>query len=91
MNTRGRELVAANESTVMTKPLLDPVVVENGQGDGGLADSTSTDESDWNKLLGEIDYLLDQLVASEESPRSQGCRFSGDARFTCKMIGSSIA
>jgi len=68
MCARGRELVTPDESTVVTKPLLDPVVVENGQGNGGLPDSASTDESDWSKLLGEIDYLLDQLVASEEGP-----------------------
>jgi hypothetical protein len=63
---RGRELVTTNKSTVMTKSLLDPVVVENGQGDGGLANSTSTNEGDWNEVLSEIDYLLDQLVASKE-------------------------
>ena len=43
----------------MTKPLLDSVVVEDGQGNRGLADSASANESDWGKLLGEIDYLLD--------------------------------
>ena len=52
-----------------TKPLLDPIVMENSQGEGGLADSASTDEGDWGKVLGETNYLLDQLVASEESPR----------------------
>ena len=45
----------------MTKPLLDPVVVENGQCDGGLADSASTNQGDWGEVLCEIDYLLDQL------------------------------
>jgi hypothetical protein len=43
--------------------------MENGQGDGHLANSTSANESDWNKPLSEIGYLLDQLVASEEGPR----------------------
>ena len=69
MSGRGRELVATNESAVMAKPLLDPIVVENGQGDGRLANSTSTNEGDRNKVLSEIDYLFDQLVASEEGPR----------------------
>jgi len=69
MQARGRELVTANESTVVTEPLLDPVAVESGQGDRGLADSASTDGGDWGEVLGEIDYLLDQLVASEERPR----------------------
>ena len=64
MRTRGRKLIAANEPTVIAKPLLDLVVVEDGQGNGGLADSTSADESDRSELLGEIDYLLDQLSHS---------------------------
>ena len=75
----------------MTKPLLDPIVVEKGQSDGGLPDSASTDESDWSKVLGEIDYFLDQLVPSEEGPRWQRWRFPGDARFRCKTIGPSVA
>jgi len=91
MSARGRELVTPNESTVMTKPLFDPVVVENGQCDRGLADSTSTDESDWGGLLSKIDYLLDQLIASEEGPRWRRWRFSGYPRFACKMIGPSVA
>ena len=68
MGTGGGELIATDKPTVMAKPPLDPIVVENGQGNRSLADSTSTNESDWNKLFGEIDYLLDQLVASKERP-----------------------
>ena len=56
-------------------------MVEDGQGDGGFADSPSTNESDWGKLLGEIDHLLDQLVASKKRPWGRGWRFSGYARF----------
>jgi hypothetical protein len=56
---------------MMTKSLLDPVVVENGQGDGRLANPASTNEGDWNKILSEIDYLLDQLVPSKEGPWGQ--------------------
>ena len=55
----------------MTKPPLDPIVMEKGQGGGGLPDPASTDESDWSQVLGETDYLLDQLVASEERPWGQ--------------------
>jgi len=87
MRARGREFVAANESTVVTKPLLDPVVVENGQGDRSLADSASTDEGDWGEVLSEIDYLLDQLVASKERPRWQRWGFSRYAAFKCKTTG----
>ena len=61
-------MVATDEATVIAEPLLDPIVVKNGKGDGGLADSASTEESDWNEFLGEIDRLLDQLVASKERP-----------------------
>jgi len=69
MCTRGREFVARNESTVIAKPLLDTIVVEKGQGNGGLANPASTDEGDRNEVLGEIDYLLDQFVTSKEGPR----------------------
>ena len=63
VSARGRELVAADEATVIAKPPLDPIVVKNGQGDGCLADSTSTNEGDWDhEILGKIDNLLDQFV-----------------------------
>ena len=52
----------------MAKPLLDPIVVEDGQGDRRLADSASTNEGDWSEVLSEINDLLDQLVASEKGP-----------------------
>ena len=90
MGARWRELVTTNESTVMAKPLLDSIVVEDGQGDRSLADSPSTDESDWSTVLSEIDYLLDQLVASEEGPWGQGRGFSRYARSGCKMTGPSV-
>ena len=84
MCARGRDFVARNESTVIAKPLLDTIVVKKGQGNGGLPDPASTDESDWNKVLGEIDYLLDQLVASEEGSRWWRRIFSGYAGIGCK-------
>ena len=59
MSTGGRELVATDEPTVLAKPLLDSIVVENGQGDGGLANPTGADESDWVKVFSEIDGLPD--------------------------------
>ena len=77
MSTRGGELIATDEPTVVTKPLLDPIVVEDGQGDGRLADSSGTNEGDWNEVLGETGYLLDQFVASKEGPRWWGREFSG--------------
>ena len=83
-------MVATNESTVIAKPLLDPIMVENGQGDRCLANSASTDEGDWNKVLSKIDYLFDQLVASEEGSRWQRRGFSRYATFKCKTMGPSM-
>jgi len=88
---RSRELIAADESTVVAKPLLNPIVVENSQGNGRLADPASTDESDWVKVLNEIDCLLDQLVASKQGPWGQRRGLSGYATFRYKMTGSSLA
>jgi hypothetical protein len=91
MSRRGREFVTTDESTVVTEPLLDPIVVENGQSDGRLADSASADEGDRNKVLSEIDNLLDELVAPEEGSWGQRRSFSGYARPRCKMISPSVA
>ena len=78
-------MVAADEPTVIAKSLLDPVVVENGQGDGRLSDSASADESDWGEVLGETDDLVDQLAASEERPWGWRRGFSKYIRFECEM------
>jgi len=80
-------LVASDEATLITKPFLDPSVVENSQGDRGLADSPRADESNRNEVLGEIDYLLDYLVASKEGPWWRRRRFSGYANFKREMMG----
>jgi len=42
MSTRRGELIAADEPTVIAKPLLDAAVVQDGQDDGRLADSART-------------------------------------------------
>ena len=72
MNKRGWELVASDEPTILTKPLLDAMVMKNGQSDGRLADPTSTDESDWSQVFGETDDPSDQFVASEAGPWGRG-------------------
>jgi len=87
---RRGELIATNEATAMSKPLFDPIVVENGQGDGRLANSSSTDGSDWNKVVNKIDYLLDQLVTSEERPWWQRREFSRYAGFKRETMGPSV-
>ena len=90
VSARGRELVATYETTVIAKPLLDPIVVKNGQGDGGLANSSGTNESDWDKVLGEIDYLLDQFVATKEDPRWRRWRFPGFTRWKYETTDPSV-
>jgi len=42
-------LIATDGLTVVAKPFLDPIVVENSEGNGGLADSARVNEDDWNK------------------------------------------
>ena len=76
MSARGRELIAADESTVVTEPLLDPVVVEDGEGNRRLSDSACTNEGDWGEVFGETDDTLDKLFASEAVPRRLGRQFS---------------
>jgi len=62
------ELVAADKPTVVTKPLFDAIVVEDGQNGGGLANPTSTDQSDWGEVFCETNDLFNQVVASKEDP-----------------------
>jgi len=50
MNERGRELVTSDEPTIPVKPLLDAMVMKNGQNDRCLADSTGTNESDGREV-----------------------------------------
>jgi hypothetical protein len=63
-----RELVAAYEATVITKHLLDAIVVQGFQGDGRLAHSTDADQSDWREGFGETDHRFDQFVTPETGP-----------------------
>jgi len=72
MSERGREFVAADEPAVVAETLLDSIVMEDGQGDGRLADSAGTNEGEWGEIFYQADDLLDQLVASEEGPRWWG-------------------
>ena len=79
MSARGRELVATEESTVLAKLLLDPIVVEDGQSDRGLPDPPCADEGDWSEVSRETNDLVNQLVASKAGPRRWGRGFSGSA------------
>ena len=66
------ELVAADKSTVVPKPFLDAIVVEDGQSNGRFPDPAWTDQSEWNEAFSEANDPLDQLVTSEASPRRWG-------------------
>lgn len=65
-------MVATNEPTVDAKPLFDAIVVEDSESDRGLPNPAWTDESNWSEVLRETDDFLNQLVPSEEDPRSRG-------------------
>ena len=59
MDRRGRELVATDESTLVAKSFLYPIVMENVQSDTGLPDPSGTNQSDWAEVFGEMNNLLD--------------------------------
>jgi hypothetical protein len=79
-----------DEPTVVAKPLLDAIVVEDDQRDGSLADSTGTDESDGSKVFRKTGDLLDQLVPSKEDPRWRWRGFSGYTGCRYLILDSSV-
>ena len=72
MRARSGELVATDESTIIAKPFLDAIVMEDGQRDGCLANPSSTDESNGFQIFCQTGDVLDQLFASETGPRWWG-------------------
>jgi hypothetical protein len=52
-------LVTTDKPTVVTKPVLNAIVVKNLECDRRFPDSTCTDESDRLEVFGESDDLLD--------------------------------
>jgi len=80
------ELVATDEPAIIPKPLLDAVVVEDGQSDGGLANPAGTDEGERSEVFCQINDFLDQLVASKEGPRWWRRRFSSRARYRYQTL-----
>ena len=65
MRERSGELVAADEPAVVAEALFDTIVVEDGESDGRLADSTRTNESEWSQVFCQTDEIPDQLVSSK--------------------------
>ena len=58
MGTRRWELVTTNESTIITKPLLDAIVMEDGKGDGSLPNATWSDESEGVEIVCKVNDPL---------------------------------
>jgi hypothetical protein len=84
------KLVTTDEPAVLAKSFLDAIVVEEIQGNGCLANSTSTDESNGCEVFSKANNLLDQLVASEAG-RWWGRRFSRrDPRCTCETVDHMV-
>ena len=77
MSGRWGELVTADKPTVVPKPFLDAIVVEDGQSNGRFTDSAWTDQGDWSEVFSEANDPLDQLVTSETGSRRWGRQFSG--------------
>src|SRR5258708_6232004 len=76
VGTGSRKLITTDESTDPAKPLFDPIVVENFEGNGRLPNSTCADKSDGFEVFSEFDDLFDQLVPSETVPRRRGRQFT---------------
>ena len=72
MSAGGGKLVAADEPTVGPEPFLDAIVVEDGQSNGCFSNPPCTDENNRSEMLCEAKDLLDQVLASETSPRRRG-------------------
>ena len=69
------KLIARNEPTVITKPLFNALIVEDGQDEGRFTDAASTDQSDGGEALSEMNDPVNQFVASKEEPRWRRRKF----------------
>ena len=76
MSTRGRKLIATNESSVVAKAYFDPIMVENGESNRCFPDPPGADESDGLEIFSEPDNLLDKPIATETVPRRWGRQFT---------------
>ena len=76
MDTRSRELITTDKSTVIAKSVLDSIVVEDSKGDVCFPNAPCADESDGFEVFSESDDLLNQFVATKAGPGLWGRRFS---------------
>ena len=68
MRGRSRELVAADESTVIAKPFLDAIVMEDSESDRSFPNPPCPDKSNGFEVFSESNDLVDQFVTSETGP-----------------------
>ena len=61
MNPGGRELIAADESTVVTETLLDTIVMEDGESDGSFSNSP------WTRAIG-VRFSARSMISSINLP-----------------------
>ena len=73
---RSWKLITGDESTVLSKSLFDPLVVEDSEGNRRLSDPSRPDESDGLEAFSKFDDRLNQLIASEKVPRRWGRQFT---------------
>jgi hypothetical protein len=62
------ELITSNEPTVFAKSLLYVVVVENGQSDGCLPNSTCADESDRYETVRKLNDFFQSVHRVQTGP-----------------------
>ena len=72
MCARSWKLIATDESTVLAKSFLDPMVVEDSESDRCFPNPPRTDESDGFEVLGKSDDVPNQLIASKAGPWGWG-------------------
>ena len=68
MRVRRWELVATDESTVVTEPVLDPIVVEDLECDRSFPNPTCTEESDGFEIFCKTNDGLNYVITSETGP-----------------------
>ena len=58
MGTRGRELIATDESTIIAKSFLNAMVVQDSEGDGCFPNPPCANESDRFKVFSETNDIF---------------------------------
>jgi hypothetical protein len=76
LRARRRETITTDETTVITKPVLDAVVVENREGDRRFPDPTRSYESNRFEVPGKANDFLDEFLPPEAGSGRWGRWFS---------------